>query len=94
MSCHTYKYLGVQSYKYLGVWIDAKLKFDIHIKKILKDVSFRLTRSFKIRNTITENIALRIYKVMVLPFIDNGDIIYLTGTKTSIKKLDVLQKRC
>ena len=83
----------VQSYKYLGIWIDAKLRFDIHIKKILKDVSFRLSRLFRIRNTITENIALRIYKVMVLPLIDYGDIIYLTGTKTSIKKLDVLQKK-
>ena len=82
-----------QSYKYLGVWLDSHFKFDIHIKKVSRDVSFRLSKLFRIRNSITEKIAIKIYKVMILPLIDYCDTVYCSGRLECLKKLNVLQNK-
>ena len=81
------------TYKYLGVLLDSKLSFESHIKKVSNDVSYRLTKLFRLRNMITENVATKIYKVMILPLMDYCDIIYASGTQGNLKKLKVLQNK-
>ena len=80
---------STSSYKYLGVHIDAHLNFNTHVENCCKIVSHKLYIISKVRNNITDGTCLRIYKTMILPLLDYGDVIY---SGTSQKNLDRLQK--
>ena len=41
-----------------------------------------------------KNVALTLYKSLILPHIDYGDIIYMTASKEALKKLQLLQNVC
>lgn len=51
--------------------------------------NYKLTTLAKIRRYITKDIAIRLYKTLVLPIIDYGDVLYTCVSKT---KLDVVQR--
>ena len=82
-----------QCYKYLGLVLDERLTFEPHVKKVSRDVNYRLNRLFKFRPSITENTAAQIYKVMILPLIDYADIVYATGNKDNLKRLRIIQNK-
>ena len=63
----------VPSYKYLGVTLDSHLKFDIHVKVMKQTVSYKTYMLACIRGSMTEQIALQIYKSTVVPYFDYGD---------------------
>ena len=81
------------TYKYLGLLLDSRLTFEPHVKKLSKDIRYRLNMLFKFRPSITENTAAQIYKVMILPLIDYADIVYSTGNKDNLKRLKILQNK-
>ena len=47
----------------------------------------------KIRYYITEDAAIKIYKSMILPYIDYGDIFFMNSNANQVKKLQTLQNR-
>ena len=42
---------------------------------------------------MTESMAIKIYKGMILPYFDYGDIIYMGGNANLLNKLQALQNR-
>ena len=46
------------------------------------------------RKYITQDVALRMYKTMILPVLEYGDILYEGANKKLIDKLQVIQNRC
>ena len=83
----------VENFKYLGVILDNKLNFRLHAQNIYKLASHKIYVLLKIRPYITEKVALRIYKTKILPYIDYGDIFYMSTTNEVLDKLDKLQYR-
>ena len=83
----------VENFKYLGVILDNKLNFRPHAQNIYKLASHKIYVLLKIRPYITEKVALRIYKTKILPYIDYGDIFYMSTTNEVLDKLDKLQYR-
>ena len=83
---------NVDHYKYLGINLDSTLNFK-HMNNLMKIVSHKLYLLSKIRKFITKAAALRIYNVMVVPYIDYGDIVYAGATAASLNKLQRLQNR-
>ena len=71
----------VLSYKYLGITIDQSLNFNLHMNQLVKTISYKISFLQKIRTYITCKAAIQIFKSMVLPYFDYGDIIY-QGTST------------
>lgn len=61
-------------YKYLGVTIDAKLTFMKHLINIIKTVSFKSSQLSKIRTCLITETSSLLYKTIILPIIDYGDI--------------------
>ena len=83
----------VFQYKYLGVTIDEILSFNAHLNNTIKLVSHKIFLLHKIKYYITEDAAIKIYKSMIIPYIDYGDIFYMKSNVTQVKKLQTLQNR-
>ena len=83
----------VPTYKYLGFTLDSTLSFNYHVKTVASIVSYKANLLAKIRKYLTDNVALKIYKSMILPYFDYADVIYHTASSDSIEKLQRLQNR-
>ena len=84
----------VKSYKYLGITLDATLNYNCHLNNCLKLASHKAFLLSKIRKYITFEAALRIYKTMILPIIEYGDILYDGSNSKLLGKLQTTQNRC
>ena len=83
----------VNHYKYLGIMLDSTLSFKNQIQNTIKIVSHKISLLSKIRNYISETAAINIYKTMIIPYLDYGDIIYYNLTMKIKGKLQTLQER-
>ena len=84
----------VPSYKYLGFTLDSTLSFNHHVSTVSTIVSYKANLLAKIRKFLTEAVALKIYKSMILPYFDYGDVIYGSANQEGLDKLQRLQNRC
>ena len=66
----------VCTYKYLGVTLDMNFNFNKHLQNCLRIASHKAYLLSKVHSYITTEAALRIYKTMILPVIEYGDILY------------------
>ena len=82
-----------ENYTYLGVVIDSRMAFDSHVKKVNKEISYRLNMFFRLRPCLNEKLATKIYKVMILPVVDYGDTFYLSGYQNVLNRINLLQNR-
>ena len=80
----------VDSYKYLGIWLDSSLSFNAHINKPQTKIKARLAFLFRNKASFTHAAKHTLVKMTVLPILDYGDIIYRTASETALKKLDTL----
>ena len=80
-------------YKYLGLFLDSSLNFNKHIDFVNKVTSHKIYTLSKIRGYIDKSTALYIYKSMICPIFDYGDIIYEGGTYNRLEKLKHAQNR-
>ena len=76
------------SFKYLGVILDGELKFNLHAAVVYKIASYKMNVLRRIRPYINEPTALQIYKAKIQPYIDYGDIFYMSA---NADKLDDIQ---
>ena len=83
----------VHQYKYLGVTIDEISSFNAHLSNTIKLVSQKKILLHKIRYYISEDAAIKIYKSMIMPYIDYDDIFFINSNANQIKKLQTLQDR-
>ena len=83
----------VHQYKYLGVTIDEILSFNTHLSNTIKLVSHKKFLLHKIKYYITEDASVKIYKSMIVPYLDFGDIFFMHSNAKQVKKLQTLQNR-
>ena len=82
-----------QYYKYLGIYLDSTLNFNKHIDYVIKITSHKIYTLSKIRKYIDQKTALYIYKSMISPIFDYGNIIYEGGNQNRLDKLKRTQNR-
>lgn len=83
----------VNRYNYLGVIMDNDLSFLPHFNKIISSCNQKLFTLSKIRKYITQPIAIRLYKTLILPIIDYGDVFYNCLANTHLDKVQKVQNR-
>lgn len=83
----------VDKYLYLGVTLDDSLSFSVHINKIISACSQKLFTLSKIRKYITKDIAIKLYKSLILPVIDYGDVFYGCVPNILLDRVQKLQNK-
>ena len=84
----------VPSFKYLGLILDSTLNFTQHIASVIKNIAFKMSLLAKIKRYLNDNVALQIYKSMLLPYFDYGDVIFCKANERDLGKLQTLQNKC
>ena len=77
----------------LGMVIDENLLWDKHLEQVYNKTCQKLRAIRKVRNCLNEKTSSILYKSLVLPHIDYGDVIYLTSNKDLLDKLQKVQNR-
>ena len=83
----------VLSYKYLGVTLDSYLNYNLHASKIIGSVTDKLKQFRKMRSFLDTKAAVLVYKSMMLPVLEYGDVFMSAASATNRKKLQVLQNK-
>jgi hypothetical protein len=79
--------------KFLGIQIDDKLSWKEHIKHLESKISALIGILAKIRYKINKEVSNLIYDTLIFPHLDYCNIIWSSGYKTTINKLESLQAR-
>ena len=79
--------------KFLGIHIDDKLKWNIHIDKIKSHISSSLFAINKIKHFAPKRIMKTLYYSMVFPYLIYGITLWGATYKSSVNKLTVMQKK-
>ena len=81
----------VDSTKYLGINIDNELKWDAHINIMCQKISKLIGFLGRLRHIINESDLNLIYKSIIIPHFDYGDMVWQSATKSSLSLLQKLQ---
>ena len=80
----------IDTYKYLGFWLDSSLSFKTHINTLLTKVRARIGFLYRNKASFTYEAKNTLVKMTILPILDYGDFIYRIATKTVLSKLDTI----
>ena len=83
----------VNSYRYLGTFLDPTLTAGTQLSKLNQLLAQKLNSFRKIRRSVSEKSAITIYKATILPIFDYNDIIYYLLNKQQLAKLQRMQNR-
>ena len=91
VSCDGVNIEIVEKVKYLGIILDKELKFAEHVAYLKQKLIGRTKMLGKLRPIIGQNLALELYKSLILPVIDYGDIVYDCLSSKASNDLQKLQ---
>ena len=77
------------SYKYLGVTLSEDLSWGDHVKNIMSKTNQRLGLVRRIKHLLPLHARLTLYRSLILPLFDYGDIIW--GDKNNASLMNDLQ---
>ena len=83
----------VSSYKYLGVTLDEQLNYNLHVTRLIGSVTAKLNQFRRMRSFLNTKAAVLVYKCMLLPVLEYGDIFLTTASVINKKRLQVLQNK-
>ena len=79
--------------KYLGIFIDDKLTWNVHINYINNKMSKSLGILHKIKHLLTSDTLLTLYYTLFYPYLQYCNAVWGMANKTTTKSLILLQKR-
>lgn len=79
----------VEHFKYLGVFIDSKLKWTLHIDELCKKIGKMISFLGRLSSFVNESGLKLLYNSVIIPYFDYGDVLWHSAAKT---QLDILQK--
>ena len=80
----------VASYKYLGIWIDDKLSFKMHITELISKIKPKLAFLYRNKACFDSESRKQVIQATILSVLDYGDIVYMHAAHSSLKPLDAV----
>ena len=82
-----------ESTKFLGVYIDSKLTWSMHVNHISVKMSQGLGILYKIRNIFPRNILLTLYYSLIYPYLSYCALIWACAKPNTLNKIEILQNK-
>ncbi len=83
---HAYRMQYI-AHPYLGIWLDERLGFNIHIENLLKKLRPKLGFLFRIKKCFPFEAKKRIIQSCFLSVLNYGDVVYMHANLSLLKKL-------
>ncbi len=83
----------VHSHKHLGVTLTSKMKWGVHIDAAIAKANKRLNGIRRIRFLITREARIILYKSLILPVLEYGNILYDNCTLYLKQRLESIQRQ-
>ena len=83
-----------QNHTHLGVTLNNKLSWSVHINMAIAKADRRLSVIRRCRNQIPRPCRETLYKTIIRPVLDYGDIIYDSCLKSESDVLEKFQRKC
>lgn len=80
----------VDSYKYLGVWFDSQLKWDINITNICKKVSQRIGLIRRLRHFVPTNVTKLLASSLAIPYFEYCNLVWYNSSQCFKNNLQIL----
>lgn len=80
-------------FKYLGMQLDPRLKWDIHIDEMCKKIGKTVNYLARLRHCLPQTQLKLVYNSIILPLFDYADIVYDSASKKHVDRLQKLQNR-
>ena len=87
------KLLQVKNFKYLGMYVDDELKWNLHIQQLCEKVGRMINYLARIKHFLNTSALKMIYNTVILPHFDYADVVWQSATKTQLEFLQKLQNR-
>ena len=84
----------VVTFNYLGVVVDSVLGFKQHCNKTIASGNHRLSNLRNLCKYMDSELALLLYKTMILPILEYGDIVLDGGPETLVGEIQTIQNHC
>jgi hypothetical protein len=83
----------VSEFKYLGIWLDSKVKFSTHISKVAAKISSKLGLLSRIRHFLPMKQRKMMFNALVLPHFDYAASVWCNTSQKHLNTLILLHKR-
>ena len=83
----------VPHYKHLGITLDGQLNYNTHVQRVISNVTNKLKQFRRMRFFLNTKAATLVYKNMILPLLEYGDIFMVGTSATNRKRLQILQNK-
>ena len=83
----------VESIRFLGVLIDDKLKFNVHINEIARKISKNIGILYKLRQYVPNSTLLAVYRSIIECYLSYCNLAFGNAANTHISSLVIAQKR-
>ena len=83
----------VHNYSYLGVNLDEQLNYESHTQITIRRVKTKLLQLKRVRSFLNKQAAILVYKNMILPIMEYGNIFLSSLSVTTKKKLQTMQNK-
>ena len=82
------------SAKFLGIMIDDKLKFNLHINNIAQKISKNCGIFYKLKQYVSTNTLLCIYRSFVESYLNYCTVLFGNAYPSHLRPLETAQKKC
>lgn len=83
----------VKSVKYLGIFIDRHMRWDVHIQHVVKNLQFILYKFRYLTNILPQDALKTIYYALVESHIKYGILVWGAAVRRHLSSLEILQRR-
>ena len=81
-----------ETHKHLGLLLDKRLPFDRHVEELILRANKGVGLITRLRRYLPRNSLLTIYKALIRPHLDYGDVVYdYPGNASFMQKLESVQ---
>ena len=83
----------VHAYNYLGMHLDEQLNYELHARGVIGRAKTKISQLRLMRRFLNQQAALLVYKNMILPILEYGDVFFSALSVLTRTKMQIMQNK-